>query len=140
MVDRDVILAKVGTIQRCLNRVEKVTELNPDSLDNNLDVQDIFVLNVQRAVQATLDLAAHIVADEGLGVPQELRENFDLLERNGILNRELSGRLRKMVGFRNIAVHEYESINLDILKSILQYNLRDLEECYMNILRYYDME
>jgi uncharacterized protein YutE (UPF0331/DUF86 family) len=138
MVDRDIALAKIASIQKCLRRIKEITHLNTQSLDN-IDVQEIVILNLQRAVQGSIDLASHIVADEGLGVPQELRENFDLLSKATILPAELVKRFRKMVGFRNIVVHEYETINLDVLKSILQNNLKDIEEFYSAIIDYYNL-
>ncbi len=138
MVDRDVAFAKISSVQRYLKRIRDITQLNPESL-NDLDVQEIMTLNLQRAVQSSIDLASHIVADEGLGLPQKLRENFNILQKNNILPEELTLRLRKMVGFRNIAVHEYESINPDILKSILKKNLKDFEEFYTVIIRHYHL-
>jgi uncharacterized protein YutE (UPF0331/DUF86 family) len=138
MVDRDVVLGKISSIQRCLKRIKDVTRLDPDSLDN-LDTQEIVILNLQRTIQGSIDLAAHVVADEGLGVPQELRENFDLLLKNGVIPADLSGRLRKMVGFRNIAVHEYETIDIEIMKSILQHNLIDIEQFYVCIVGHYNL-
>jgi uncharacterized protein YutE (UPF0331/DUF86 family) len=138
MVDRDVVIAKINSIQKCLKRIKEITKLDPKSLEN-LDTEEIVILNLQRAIQSSIDLAAHIVADEGLGVPRELRENFDLLRQKNVLTDELTKRLRKMVGFRNIAVHEYDTINIDILKSILQHNLKDIEEFYMSVLRYYNL-
>lgn len=133
-----LFFAKISSIQRCLKRIQEVSQDKPESLDN-LDVQEIVTLNLQRAIQGAIDLAAHVVADEGWGVPQELRENFDLLSQNDVLPDELTKRLRKMVGFRNIAVHEYATINIDILKSILMHNLQDIEEFYMSILRSYNL-
>lgn len=138
MVDRDVAFDNINSIQRYLKRIQEVTNGNPESLDN-LDVQEIVTLNLQRAIQGAIDLAAHVVADEGWGVPQELRENFYLLSQNDVLTDELTKRLRKMVRFQNIAVHEYETINIDILKSILRHNLKDIEEFYMSVLRYYNL-
>lgn len=138
MVDQDVVFAKVSSIQKCLKRIRDVSHLDPETLED-LDVQEIVILNLQRAIQGTIDLAAHIIADEGLGIPQETRENFNLLQKEGIISKELTGRLRKMVGFRNIAVHEYQSIDVDILKSILKNNLSDIEEFYVTILRYYNL-
>lgn len=138
MVDRDVVFAKVSSIQRCLKRIQDVSNLDPDRLED-LDIQEIVILNLQRAIQSTIDLAAHTVADEGLGVPQEIRENFNLLQNEGIISAEMTKKVRKMVGFRNIAVHEYQNIDVNILKSILKYNLVDIEEFYVTILRYYDL-
>jgi uncharacterized protein YutE (UPF0331/DUF86 family) len=127
MVDRDILLAKIASIRKHLDRVQSATRGEPQSLDI-LDIQDIFVLNLQRAVQATVDLAAHIVADEKLGLPDSLKENFVLLERAQIIQPSLSKRLQAMVGFRNIAIHDYERLDLNILKALLQHHLVDLEE------------
>jgi len=138
MIDSDVIIAKVDYIQRCLKRIKDVTELKPDKLEN-LDTQDIVVLNLQRGIQASIDLAAHIIAEEGWGVPRELREHFDLLHKNNLIDQELTTKLRNMVGFRNIAIHEYQKIDEEILKSIITTNLKDFEVFYRTILKHYDL-
>src|SRR3989338_4282700 len=101
MVESDVVFAKVAQIQNCLRRIREKTQGNPATLDS-LDVQDIFVLNLQRAVQTCIDLAAHIISDEGLGLPENLKENFKCLERAKMVTPELSEALQMMVGFRNI--------------------------------------
>lgn len=96
-------------------------------------------MNLQRAIQSSIDLAAHVIADEGLGEPNELREHFDLLARAGVISGDQQKEMRKMVGFRNIAVHEYQVINNDILKSVLQNHLKDIEDFYVAVLRYYNL-
>ncbi len=136
MPDKDVVMAKVAIIQRCLKRIKETTRLNPESLDD-IDKQDIFVLNLQRAVQAVIDLATHIVASEGLGLPDTIKDNFNLLYEGKIIHRELAKKMEGMVGFRNIAVHNYESLNEGILKSILGKDLADLEEFYTTVLDYF---
>lgn len=136
MPDMDVIIAKAGNIQRCLKRIKSVTNLVPTSLDD-IDKQDIFILNLQRAIESAIDIAAHIVASEGLGVPSTTKEIFILLENEGIIDKKLSQKLRAMVGFRNIAVHDYHTIDIEILKSILTNNLQDIEEFYTAILKRY---
>jgi uncharacterized protein YutE (UPF0331/DUF86 family) len=136
MPDKDVVMAKVAIIQRCLKRIQETTHLDPKSLDN-IDKQDIFVLNLQRAVQAVIDLATHIVASEGLGLPDTIKDNFHLLGEGKIIRKQLSKKMEAMVGFRNIAVHNYQSLNGEVLKSILGKHLADLEEFYVTILRYF---
>jgi uncharacterized protein YutE (UPF0331/DUF86 family) len=136
MPDKDVVLAKVATIQRCLKRIKERSGLDPVSLDN-LDKQDIFVLNLQRAVQAAIDLATHIVASEGLGLSDTIRGNFKLLQDAGIINEEITRRMESMVGFRNIAIHDYEVIDKEILKSILTGNLKDIEDFYTTLLLHF---
>lgn len=129
MPDKDVVFAKVATIQRCLKRIKETTGLDPVSL-NNIDKQDIFILNLQRAVQAAIDLATHIVASEGLGLSDTIRGNFKLLQDAGMLNEEITRKMESMVGFRNIAIHDYEVIDKEVLKSILSGNLKDIEDFY----------
>ena len=126
MVDKDILLAKVGNIQTCLKRIQTVTRGSENSLEN-IDTQDIFVLNLQRAIQSAIDLAAHIIADEGLGLPESLKENFILLNKADILSTDLTKKMTAMVGFRNIAVHDYQNIDSNILKSIFKKHLIDFE-------------
>jgi uncharacterized protein YutE (UPF0331/DUF86 family) len=136
MPDKDVVLAKVDIIQRCLRRIRETTGLDPQSLDN-IDKQDIFVLNLQRAVQAAIDLAAHVVASEGIGLPETLKDNFRLLRDAGIINEVLTSRMESMSGFRNIAVHDYRAMDSVILKSILSKHLKDLEDFYTAVLSFF---
>jgi uncharacterized protein YutE (UPF0331/DUF86 family) len=136
MPDKDVVLAKVATIQRCLKRIKETTGLDPVSLDN-IDTQDIFILNLQRAVQAAIDLATHIVASEGLGLSDTIKGNFKLLHDAGMVNKEIARKMEAMVGFRNIAIHDYEAIDKEVLKSILAGNLRDIEDFYTTLLLHF---
>ncbi|MEQ8469618.1 MAG: DUF86 domain-containing protein [Marinoscillum sp.] len=97
----DVIQAKVATIEKCLRRIKEETT---SDWRHNYTHQDALLLNLERACQETIDCAAHIVKKQHLGVPKVTREFFSL---------------RKMVGFRNLAVHDYAHLNLDILESII---------------------
>jgi uncharacterized protein YutE (UPF0331/DUF86 family) len=123
VVDRDLVLAKVETLERSLARIDSAcTRAGLDALDR----QDIIVLNLQRGVQAMLDLAAHVVAREGLGVPDELAASFELLKRAGFLDADLAERMRRMTGFRNVAVHEYRKLDPAVVESIVRERLGDL--------------
>ena len=133
MIDRDVVLAKVAAIQRCLLRIHQVTSLDPARLDNQ-DIEDIFVLNLQRAVQAAIDLGAHVLAAEGFEMPATLREIFSTLEQHGSISAHSSEQMQKMCGFRNSAVHDYQTLSKPILKAILVNRLKDLEDFYVEVL------
>ena len=135
MPDKDIVLAKVATIQRCLDRIRDVTGLDPKSL-KDIDKQDIFVLNLQRAIQACIDLAAHAVASEHLGLPESVRDNCVILKEKGVIGAELASRMLKMTGFRNIAVYNYQALDIN-LKSILVNNLKNIEDFYSALLRYW---
>ncbi len=134
MPDLDILLAKTGNIQRCLRRIRETTGLDPESLDD-IDKQDIFVLNLQRAIESAIDMAAHLSASEGLGLASSIKDNFRFLKEAGIIDENLMKRMQAMVGFRNIAVHDYQTLNLDIIRSILTGNLIELEEFYIAVLK-----
>lgn len=127
MVDRDLALAKMATVSRCVARVRAAAGPEGARLDD-VDAQDVAVLNLQRAIQAAIDLAAHIVAAQGLGVASTLKQTFTLLRDGGILPPPLCDRMVAMVGFRNIAVHDYQSIDPSILRSIARDHLGDLDD------------
>jgi len=134
MVD-DVLLNKAGVVERCLQRIEEEYEDDPANLHDNITRQDAIILNLQRACQAAIDLAMHLVREHKLGVPQESREAFALLDEAGHLDSELSGRLQRMVGFRNVAVHDYQDLNLDIVQAIVERHLSDFTRFTEHVLK-----
>jgi uncharacterized protein YutE (UPF0331/DUF86 family) len=133
MVDRDLVLAKVDTLERCIARIQDVHGPAHAGL-RPVDVQDITVLNLQRAVQAMIDLAAHLVASERLGLPDSLGASFTLLERAGLLEPVLAERMRRMTGFRNVAVHAYRQLDPAIVESIVRERLGDLRAFARGVL------
>jgi len=133
-MDSDVIVNKAGVIERCLKRIEEEYQGSPANL-RDLTKQDSIILNLQRACEAVISLAMHVVAERGLGVPQFSREAFDLLEKNRIIEESLAKKLKAMVGFRNIAIHDYQKIDLNILQGIIETNLDDLRDFSRVMLR-----
>jgi len=133
MIDKDVVFEKINRIQNCLQRIYSTVDKDLNRLDN-FDTQDIVTLNLQRAVQLAIDLASHVVRASSFGMPQSLKENFTILFQHQVISKEVKEKMERMVGFRNIAVHDYESINPDILKQIVQHHLKDLEEFYTAVL------
>ena len=123
MID-DIVINKRSVIERCLARINEEYRGNPDRL-SNFTVQDSIILNLQRACEAAIDLAMHIVAKKHLGIPQDSRDAFELLRKAGVLDDGLTARLKAMVGFRNIAVHDYQSVQLAIVSAIIEHNLTD---------------
>lgn len=134
MIDRDVLIEKTNSIQNCLKRIHDTMKRHHNRFDD-LDIQDIVVLNLQRAVQLAIDMAAYVVSTKQLGIPKSLKEIFLILEQNKCINKPLSEKMQKMVGFRNIAVHNYQTIDTEILQSILSRHLKDFEEFYTALLK-----
>ena len=106
-------------------RVESEYQGHQDELETNFTRQDSIILNLQRACEASIDAAMHLVRVRKLGVPQESREAFDLLSEAGIIGTTLCERLKAMVVFRNIAVHDYRKLNIKVVRSIVETHLGD---------------
>lgn len=121
----DVILNKAASIERCLHRIEEEYAGNEQNLVGNQTKQDAIVLNLQRACETAIDLAMYVVSQRKIGVPQDSRDAFSLLQTAGILPADLAQRMQRMVGFRNVAVHEYARLNLDVVLSIITRQLDD---------------
>jgi len=127
-MDRDVILVKIESLERCLDRVQSKVPATAAALSEDLDSQDIIVLNLERAVQICVDISAHIIAELKVPVPMTMAESFERLARAGVIDEKLMERMQKSVGFRNIAVHEYESINWNIVYSIITKHMNDFRD------------
>jgi len=127
MVD-DVLLNKSASIERCLGRIAEEYTGHEGELETDCTRQDSIVLNLQRVCEAAIDAAMHQVRVKGLGIPQESRDAFRMLEKAGLLSAELSSHMQAVVGFRNVAVHDYQKLNLEIVHAILGERLNDFRQ------------
>lgn len=128
MID-DVLINKAASIERCVARVREEYQADPASFADNHSRQDAAILNIQRACEAALDMGQHIIRREKLGVPQSARDVFTLLAQAAWIDNALADSLKRMVGFRNIAVHEYQSLQLPITVNIINLHLDEFL-CY----------
>jgi uncharacterized protein YutE (UPF0331/DUF86 family) len=124
----DVVLNKIQTIERCLRRIREEYVGYEESFEENFTKQDSVILNLERASQATIDIATHIVKTRNLGLPNTSRELFDLLLEAEIISNESCKQMQGMVGFRNIAVHDYQNLNIEIVVAIVEKHLGNFEE------------
>jgi len=95
---------------------------------SDIDRQESILFNIQMAVQNCVDIAAHIISEEGYGVPGSTNEMLYMLEDNGYINMALAEKMVKAVGFRNLIVHEYGRIELEKVFTIAQKDIEDLNE------------
>ncbi|MGB9150217.1 MAG: DUF86 domain-containing protein [Burkholderiales bacterium] len=124
-MDREIVEQKLESLRRCLQRLEDKCPSSPEILAGDLDLQDIIALNLSRAVQISVDIGAHLIAGMNVPPPGTMGQTFDLLALEGLLGNEIVTNLKKAVGFRNIAVHNYERINWFIVHSIVKYHRAD---------------
>jgi len=115
----DLRVNKAATIERCVARAREEYAANPAGFATDFTRQDAAILNVQRACEAALDMGQHLIRRERLGLPQSARDVFTLLARGGWIDATLADQLKRMVGFRNIAVHDDQALQLPITVSII---------------------
>ena len=128
MVDKDLILAKAGSVKSHLNRVYEKRNVDLDNFIKDIDRQESILFNIQTAVQNCIDIAAHIISEESFGVPGSTTEMLYILEKNGYLDNDLTQKMVKAVGFRNLIVHEYGKIELEQVYKIAQDDINDVNE------------
>ena len=127
-MDRVVVAEKLESLRRCVQRIEERRAPTADALRADADRQDIVSLNLTRAVQLCVDLAAHVLGRSNQPPPQTMGESFDALAAEGIILAALAKRLRGAVGFRNIAVHSYQAIDWNIVHAITYDGLDDFRQ------------
>lgn len=124
-MDRQVIEQKLESMRRCLARIETKCPPTAALLAADPDAQDIISLNLTRAIQLAVDIGAHVIAQRDLPPPDTMGQTFDRLAEAGVIDPELALRLKKAVGFRNIAVHNYEVLDWAIAHSLCTHRLVD---------------
>lgn len=122
----DIVLHKAATIERCIARAQEEYHSDVSTFRKNLTRQDAAILNIQRACEAAIDLGQHAIRVHKLGIAQSARDVFSILHDADFINEALMQSLINMVGFRNIAVHDYQKIDLDIVIFIITDALNDL--------------
>ena len=134
-MDRTVIEQKLESLRLCLARITAKCPADVEDLECDVDAQDILSLNLTRAVQICVDVAAHLIASREIPAPDTMGQAFDALANAGIVDAMLARRMKKAVGFRNIAVHNYNAIDWHIVHSLCRRHLddfRDFAVCILN--------
>ncbi len=133
----DVVLNKIQTIEKCLSRIREEYVGYEKHFEENYTKQDSIILNLERASQASIDIATHIIKTRNLGLPNSSRELFDILLNAGFIRKSTCKQMQGMVGFRNIAVHDYQNLNLEIVVNIVEHHLQDFEAFTEEIITEY---
>ena len=133
-MDKQVIYNKIESLRRCIQRIKDKTPRNFEVLLEDYDLQDIICLNLERSVQICVDIAAHVIAESDAKAPDTMTDSFAELRKMEYIDQKTEERLRKAVGFRNVAVHAYKEIDWEIVYSIITVNLDDFIEFARQIL------
>ena len=124
----EVLAQKVTSLQRCVARAREARAEAGANFPTSYNLQDAAILNVIRACDTAIDLANMLIRRRRLGIPSESRDSFAILTREKAIPVDLGERLKKMIGFRNIAVHQYRDLDMDIVETVITRHLDDLLE------------
>ena len=136
MVNQNIIKAKISHVEGSLQRLKEKADITADGFKKNRDLQDIVLHNLQLAIQGCIDIASHVVSDEGWPVPDTLAGIFDILEQHKVIPQDLNEKLKKMVGFRNIIIHEYGTVDLDKVYIVLTADIKDIYSFLKQVCAY----
>ncbi|MEO8406978.1 MAG: DUF86 domain-containing protein [Oxalobacteraceae bacterium] len=131
----DVLINKAATIERCVKRARDEYARDPATFATDFTRQDAAILNIQRACEAALDMGQHLIRREKLGLPQSARDVFALLAQGGCIDAALADDLKRMVGFRNITLHDYQTLQLPITVAIIEKHLDEFLHYSQALLR-----
>ena len=132
----DVLINKASTIERCVGRAREEFNYDPATFDTNFSRQDAAVMNIQRACEAALDMGHHVIRRDRLGVPQSARDVFEILAQAKLIDQALADSLKRMVGFRNIAVHDYQKLLLPITVKVITEHLTEFLQYSEQMLKH----
>lgn len=123
-----VIAKKLESLTHCLTRIEEKRPAELSVLSTDFDTQDILSVNLERAIQLCVDIAAILISEKRLKTANTMAGCFKSLKNGGILSGPLTERLQKAVGFRNISVHEYADIDWQLVFDSIHHHLDTFKE------------
>ncbi len=138
-MDSLVLEKKIDSILRCIERIQSRTPTHQKDFLSDYDAQDVIILNISRIVQLAVDIAIHILSSTNQSIPATMSEAFSHLEKREVITHEVADKMKKSVGYRNVAVHSYDEVDLSITFDIAQQHLQDFKHFIKQILDYQEV-
>jgi len=136
LVDKLLIGRKLAQIDTYLKQIGDFSKISLNQYKINWKTQRIVERTLHILIEACVDIANHIISDQEMRLPTGYADTFKVLMENKVVGKNLSRTLEKMARFRNVVVHQYETIDPTIVVSILHRNLRDFEKYKKAIIKY----
>lgn len=130
MLDKERVQEKLKTILRERSLLTDFVDIPFEEFTNDENIHEYYgsLHHLQIALQAVLDVSQHITAQLILGQYKKNKEVFPLLAKKKIITKEISDKMEKAIGARNIFVHQYEDVDPKEIYNIIQNNLSDFDE------------
>jgi uncharacterized protein YutE (UPF0331/DUF86 family) len=128
MSNLKVIENKKSSILKYLKILQRYKKYSRKEIEDDVDIKGAIERYLYLAIQSTIDLAEAIIAYKDFRKPTTMTESFYILNEEKLISDNLTKKLAKMVGFRNIVAHDYEKIDYDIVFDVLQNKIKDVEK------------
>ena len=138
MVDKTLLLRKLAELEEYFGQIGEYSDISAGEYSKNWKTQRIVERTLQMMIEICVDIASHIVSDEGFRVPKSYADTFKVLYENKIIKKDLFDRMERMAKFRNILVHQYDRIDAGIVVNILNTHLdyfSDYKEAIISLLK-----
>jgi uncharacterized protein YutE (UPF0331/DUF86 family) len=136
MVNRDLLAAKLSELDDRITRVRAHLPSSAEALNHDRDALDLIAFNLMLAVQVCVDLAGHLIADQGWPTARTLAEGFSTLNQRGVIDAPTAASLRSAVGLRNVVAHGYAGVDVERVYKAAKDGLVDLESFAQQIARW----
>jgi len=137
VIDDAVVRRRLRRLDELLQGLREVGARSREAFLDDTMAQHATAWRLQRAIQAVLNIGAHILAERGIVDWEEYREIPQRLTRFGVLSTALAARLEKAAGQRNILVHMYVEVDPELIYETLQEDLdafNEFAECVLRVL------
>jgi len=126
--NKEKVGSLISQIHTALDRLYALKSLSKDELLSDIDKVASVKYHFIIAIEAIVDICNHIISKNNLRLPKDYADTFNILEEKGLIDKDLTARLKNMVRFRNRLVHIYWDVNDEVVYKILQTNLDDFTE------------
>ena len=123
----EVLLNKKASMDRCILQIKRYYAMNTGlPFESDFLRQDAICMNLQRICELAIDMANHVIRSRKLGLPKDSRDSFTLLRQADLIDEEQMNLLQRMVGFRNVLVHDYQRLDYQIFLDVIDRRLQSL--------------
>lgn len=128
MSNLSVIENKISSIRKYLKILENYKKYSKEEIEADLTIKGAVERYLYLACQSVIDLGEAVISFKDFRKPTTMSENFYILAEEKIISPDLTEKMVKLTGFRNVVAHDYEKINYDIVYDILQNGTKDIQE------------
>jgi uncharacterized protein YutE (UPF0331/DUF86 family) len=138
MVDKALVLRKLSELEEYLNQIREYSNITVSDYSKDWKTQRIVERTLQMVIETCVDIAGHIISDQGFRIPKSYADAFRVLHEENILDTKLFDTMEKIAKFRNIVVHHYDKVDPEIVVTILRKHLDDFlsyKDAIINVVK-----